>query len=346
MSLKDVATNKNSSNLRYLLLIPFLVSWYNLLVFSLDLDEYSYLNYSWLNFPQTLSLIAISFAFFYFHRVDLRRIFLGSYLGLWLATVLGTLILDLVDEYRTRTFFETLIRNFGWPLSISDETNPLSAINSLFYSYNFYESDYQGSTVWSPNGGVGFSWLLLTLVTPIVIVLLINPFDKKIKLAEIQASSEPDFYDYPVATTQHRLAGIAVDAGLYVVTFGIGWMIWNLAIWNTGLTPGKQILKMRVYDFRTSRPATFGQMAKRQLLFPNVVGFCLIPVYFIATTLAITYPFGGASMYLLALAIAIGFFVFDLVVMFRDIKLRRFVDQLAGTVVLNEASNAYKGESA
>lgn len=346
MSIKNAATNKNSSNLRYLLLIPFLISWYNLVVFGVGLDQYSYLNYVWLNLPQALSLIALGGAFFYFHRVGVRRFFLFSYLGLWLTTVLGTLAFDIHYLNGEKSIGHLILSNFGWPFASPDTDNPLSAFNSMFYSYNATQSDYVGSTVWSPNGGIGFTWLLLTLVAPIVILLIAGSFSKQIPVAEINATQEPDFYDYPVATTQHRLGGLALDAVLYIVTLGIGWIIWNLAIWNTGLTPGKQILKMRVYDFRTCKPAKFGQMVKRQLILPNFIGFSLFPVYLISSTLTLTYPLGGALMYATALFIAFGFFIFDLVVMFRDIKLRRLTDQISGTVVLNEAVAPYKASAA
>lgn len=337
MSIRDAATNKNSSNLRYLLLIPFLISWYNLLVFSLIVTEDFYLNYVWLNLPQGLSLIALAGAFFYFHREGLRRTFLLSYLGLWLTTVIGTILLDVIQYRNGRSITEILLSNFGWPYSIWDETNPLSALNSLFYSYNSGESDYLGSTVWSPNGGVGFSWLLLTLCAPLIIVLIVSSTKQKLSINNLDLAPEPFAYPYPVASKQHRLGGIFLDAALYLVTFGIGWIIWNLAIWNTGLTPAKQILKMRAYDFRSSKPASFGQMAKRQLIVPNIVGFSLLPSYMIATATMVGYPIGGALMYLATALIALAYFVFDLVVMFRDGKSRRVTDQISGTVILNEA---------
>jgi hypothetical protein len=40
----------------------------------------------------------------------------------------------------------------------------------------------------------------------------------------------------------------------------IGWLIWSLIVWGQGQTPGKQILKMRVYDKTTSKPAKWGQV--------------------------------------------------------------------------------------
>jgi hypothetical protein len=61
-------------------------------------------------------------------------------------------------------------------------------------------------------------------------------------------------YPFNKATTQHRLGGWAVDLALNFVTFGIGWFIWSLVVWGQGQTPGKQLLKMRVYDKTTGKP--------------------------------------------------------------------------------------------
>ena len=62
-------------------------------------------------------------------------------------------------------------------------------------------------------------------------------------------------YPAPLASIGHRLGGKAVDFALSLVTLNIGWLIWSLVVWGNGQTPGKQILKMRVYDKTTGKPA-------------------------------------------------------------------------------------------
>lgn len=74
--------------------------------------------------------------------------------------------------------------------------------------------------------------------------------------------------DHPKATPQHRLGGYALDLVLLFSTCFIGWMIWSLVIWGQGLTPGKQILRMKVVSSLTGLPATWGHMAVRQFLIP------------------------------------------------------------------------------
>ena len=145
-------------------------------------------------------------------------------------------------------------------------------------------------------------------------------------------------YQFPKATVQHRLGGKAVDLAMYTVTFGIGWFIWSLIIWGQGQTPGKQILKMRVYDKTTSKPAKWGQMAIRVFLLPLTISIVVLPFvfvsgYFIADTntqiLAIGVP------YILGFAAQL----VDAFWILKGTERNRLVDIFAKTDVLNESAN-------
>ena len=145
-------------------------------------------------------------------------------------------------------------------------------------------------------------------------------------------------YQFPKATVQHRLGGKAVDLAMYTVTFGIGWFIWSLIIWGQGQTPGKQILKMRVYDKTTSKPAKWGQMAIREFLLPLTITIVVLPFvfvsgYFIADTntqiLAIGVP------YILGFAAQL----VDAFWILKGTERKRLVDIFAKTDVLNESAN-------
>jgi hypothetical protein len=50
-------------------------------------------------------------------------------------------------------------------------------------------------------------------------------------------------YPFPKASIQHRLGQYLLDIGLFLVTLGIGYIIWFLIILGQGQTPGKQVLK-------------------------------------------------------------------------------------------------------
>jgi uncharacterized RDD family membrane protein YckC len=140
--------------------------------------------------------------------------------------------------------------------------------------------------------------------------------------------------DAPVlATPQHRLGAIAVDAGLMFVTSFIGWGIWSLIVWGKGQTPGKQLLRVRVLNEPTGKPATWGQMLVRQVL----IGWAIAAPYTVASWFYIfnrnqSALFGLVACILLVIAIAI----VEIVWIFGPTQ-RRLTDYWSGTIVVNEA---------
>lgn len=71
-----------------------------------------------------------------------------------------------------------------------------------------------------------------------------------------------------LASPGKRLGGYIVSDILGIVTLGIGWLIWDIVLNSkgSGQSPGKQLLKMRVIDVGTGRPAPFGKMFLRGLV--------------------------------------------------------------------------------
>ena len=82
-------------------------------------------------------------------------------------------------------------------------------------------------------------------------------------------SAQPS--EYRFASFQHRLGAYALDAGLALLTLGIGWLIWSFIVWPEGQTPAKKILKLRTINAVTKMPATWGHMSIRELLAPLTV---------------------------------------------------------------------------
>ena len=78
-----------------------------------------------------------------------------------------------------------------------------------------------------------------------------------------------------LASFQHRLGAISIDLAFAFLTLGLGWFIWSLVVWGKGQTPGKQIVKIRVYGSEKRTPASWGHMAVRELLMPFAIGFGL-----------------------------------------------------------------------
>ena len=147
-------------------------------------------------------------------------------------------------------------------------------------------------------------------------------------------------YPYVKATPQHRLAGVALDAALMMMTFYIGYIIWALIIWGQGQTPGKQILRMRVYSSENFKPATWAHMAVRQFLIPLTVSLVgLIPLALLGGIGAMMESSETDTATGVFVLIYIASLVFQLVDAFWILKgedRRRVTDLWAKTDVLNE----------
>lgn len=140
-----------------------------------------------------------------------------------------------------------------------------------------------------------------------------------------------------LASPGHRIGAVAVDAGLYVVTFGIGWLIWNLVTMAKGQSPGKQILKVRVMSEKNNHPANWGHMFIRQFLIPFAMSvFCVVPYYILVfnefTGISTNFIIIEIILFLEYVAISILDFVWLI-----SSPHRRLVDYWAKTYVVNEA---------
>jgi uncharacterized RDD family membrane protein YckC len=126
-----------------------------------------------------------------------------------------------------------------------------------------------------------------------------------------------------LASFQHRLGALFLDAALALVTLGIGWIIWSLIVWGEGQTPAKKILRIRVYAAETRRRATWGHMAIRELLIYLSLG--------IAAGLLDLITFG-----ILGTLGLIAWYVLEIVFYFTKDK-RTLRDLLVKTLVVNES---------
>jgi hypothetical protein len=68
-----------------------------------------------------------------------------------------------------------------------------------------------------------------------------------------------------------RLGAFLLDFLLYLITFGIGWLIWTLITWASGQTPGKQLLRQVVVDPRTGQRFTWGRMCVREIVVRGIL---------------------------------------------------------------------------
>jgi uncharacterized RDD family membrane protein YckC len=70
-----------------------------------------------------------------------------------------------------------------------------------------------------------------------------------------------------LASRGRRIGAFFLSVVLYIVTLGIGYLIWGLVVWSKGTSPALQVLGMKCYHVQGQRVAGWGRMALR-----NIVG--------------------------------------------------------------------------
>jgi len=144
---------------------------------------------------------------------------------------------------------------------------------------------------------------------------------------------------YELASPGHRIGAQFVDVGLYIVTLGIGWLIWNLIMWGQGQTPAKNLLKLRVVDEKKHKPANWGHMLIRQALIPGAISLVFYIPYFMIlfTGAAIGFSVFSAISLAVCLIAAFAICIIDFVWLFGPQR-KRLLDYWAKTIVINEAN--------
>jgi uncharacterized RDD family membrane protein YckC len=150
-----------------------------------------------------------------------------------------------------------------------------------------------------------------------------------------ESNENPMSADLPnsanLASPQHRLGGYIVDQLLALVTLYVGWFIWSLIAWRSGQTPGKRLVKTRVYDTTTGKPASWKLMALRQIVVPLSVAL------FFELLIGINGAQNVGTGQIISLAL-FSTFALDFLWIFRGGERRRLLDHVCKTVVLNEAA--------
>lgn len=68
------------------------------------------------------------------------------------------------------------------------------------------------------------------------------------------------------APVGRRLWASILDGLLFLVTCGIGWLIWSVILFQEGTSPAKKMLGLYIVNARTGETASFGQMALREVV--------------------------------------------------------------------------------
>ena len=136
-------------------------------------------------------------------------------------------------------------------------------------------------------------------------------------------------YPFPKASLKHRLAQLFLEYGLFIVTLGVGYIVWFWISLGNGQTPGKQVLKLRVYNSTNGKPAQWSHMFIRELGLYFAIGIAtLVPAFLL-------YPGALLTVFDLIYYVVI---LADILWIFKGGKRQRLVDVICKTDVLNEAA--------
>ena len=95
----------------------------------------------------------------------------------------------------------------------------------------------------------------------------------------------------PAATLGQRTAALALTPLLFVVTLGVGWLVWSVLEWRGGRTPSYRVLGMRVVLVSDERPIRWARSLARS----SICGLLLIPTVAICCVIGICFVFGASS---------------------------------------------------
>jgi uncharacterized RDD family membrane protein YckC len=87
-----------------------------------------------------------------------------------------------------------------------------------------------------------------------------------------------------LASVGRRIGAFFLAIPLSVITLGIGYLIWGLAVWGRGQTPALQVLGMRCWRPETGRVAGWWWMALREIIgriVDGILSFITLLVSFI-----------------------------------------------------------------
>jgi hypothetical protein len=90
----------------------------------------------------------------------------------------------------------------------------------------------------------------------------------------------------PAASLGKRIEALALMPLLFVVTLGVGWLVWSVLEWRDGSTPSYRLLGLRVVRASDERPIRLARSLARSsicclLVIPTVAICCVIGICFV-----------------------------------------------------------------
>ena len=93
-----------------------------------------------------------------------------------------------------------------------------------------------------------------------------------------------------LASPGRRIGAFFLAIPLWIITLGIGYIVWGLIAWGNGQTPALQVLGMRAYRPETNRVAGFWWMALREVVGRIADGILSIITELISLIFMLTRP--------------------------------------------------------
>ena len=95
----------------------------------------------------------------------------------------------------------------------------------------------------------------------------------------------------PVASVGKRLAALALAPLLFVVTLGVGWVVWCVVEWAHGRTPSYRLLGLRVVRTSDEQPARLVRSFARGIICLVLV----VPTIAVCCVIGFTFVFGASA---------------------------------------------------
>ncbi len=74
----------------------------------------------------------------------------------------------------------------------------------------------------------------------------------------------PHIYDEP-SFVRRLLGDELLEIALFVLTLGVGWLVWLAFVAPKGKTPAKDFVNVTIYDYRSAQPARWPQVWLREV---------------------------------------------------------------------------------
>jgi hypothetical protein len=87
-----------------------------------------------------------------------------------------------------------------------------------------------------------------------------------------------------------RVEALALTPLLFIVTLGVGWLVWSVLEWRDGSTPSYRLLGLRVVRVSDERPIRFARSLARAVLCCLLV----IPTVALCIVIGICFVFGAS----------------------------------------------------